>query len=84
MRTRAIPQGRDLNSFASPNLPGASCSTPSPSTPSLLARLQPVALSYSAGAASGDDEVDGGSEDVRDRGGRGEEVEERRGERNPE
>ena len=67
MRTRAIPQGRDLSSFASPNLPGASCSTPSPSTPRLFARLQPVSLRFPAEAASGDDEVDGGSEGVRDR-----------------
>ena len=84
MRTRADPHGREPNNFASPSFPVASCSTPSPSTPSLLAMLQPVVLRYPAGAASGDDEVDGGSEDVRDRGGRGEEVEERRGERNPE
>ena len=83
MRTRAIPQGRDFSSFASPNLPGTSCSTPSPSTPNLLAMLLPVALRYSAGA-SGNEEDEGGSEGVRDRGGRGEEVEERRGERNPE
>ena len=81
MRTRAIPQGGGLSSFASPDLPGASCSTPSPSTPRLLTRLQPVSLRFPAEAASGDDEVDGGSEGVRDRGSRGDE---RRGGRDPE
>ena len=91
MRTRGYPQGGEPEGFASPTLPGASrsapspsCSTPSPSTPSLLVRLQPVVLRFSAGAAAEADEADGGSDGVRDRGGRGEEVEERRGERNPE
>ena len=80
MRTRAVPQGGVPSSFASPDLPGASCSTPSPSTPRLFARLQPVSLRFPAEAA-GDDEVDGGSEGVRDRGSRGDE---RRGGRDPE
>ena len=89
MRTRGNPQGEESEGFASPILPGASHSAPSPScstpsTPSLFVRLQPVVLRFPAGAAAEADETDGGSDDGRDRGGRGEEMEERRGERNPE
>ena len=80
-RTRAFPQGGSLNVSASPSLPSTSSIPTSPSTPSLPVVLQPVALRFSG--ASGEDEDDGGSEGVRDRGSRGEEVEERRGERNP-
>ena len=80
-RTRAVPQGGVPSNFASPDLPGASCSTSSPNTPRLSSRLQPVALRFTAEAAPGDDETDGGSEGVRDRGSRGDE---RRGGEDPE
>ena len=44
-------------------------------------RLQPVLLRFSAEAAPGTDETDGGSEGVRERGSRGDE---RRGREDPE
>ena len=80
-RTQADPQGASSSSFASPDLPGVSCSSSSPDTPRLGMRLQPVVLQFSAEAAPGTDETDGGIEGVRERGGRGGE---RRGREEPE
>ena len=80
-RTQADPHGGDDSSFASPDLPGASCSSSSPDTPRLGMRLQPVVLRFHAEAAPGTDATDGGSEGVRDRGSRGDE---RRGREDPE
>ena len=85
MRTHAVPQGGGVRSnFASPDLPGASCSSTSPDTPRLVTRLQPVSLQFSAGAPPVVDEgaeIDGGDEGMRDRGSRGDE---RRGREDPE
>ena len=86
VRTHEVPQGgRVHNSFASPDLPGTSCSPSSPDTPRLAPRrLQPVSLQFSAGAAPVSDEeaeADGRDESVRDRGSRGDE---RRGGTDPE
>ena len=82
MRTRAVPQGGSPDVCASPSLPSTSSVSSSPITPSLPGvRMRPVALCFS-GEPEADIDVDGG-ECVRDRGGRGEEVEERRGARNP-
>ena len=81
MRTRAVPQGGSPDVCASPSLPSTSSISTSPSTPSLPMVLQPVALRFSR--EPGADNDDEGSEGVRDRGSRGEEVEERMGARNP-
>ena len=81
MRTRAVPQGGSPDVCASPSLPSTSSVSTSPITPSLHGVLRPVALSFS-GEPEADINVDGG-EVVRDRGSRGEEVEERMGARNP-
>ena len=81
MRTHAVPQGGARSNFASPDLPGASCSASSPDTPRLVTRLQPVSLRFPPEAVPSVDETDGGSEGVRDRGSRGDE---RRGGVDPE
>ena len=80
-RTRMEPRGRGPSSYASPALPGASCSPSSPDTPRLGMRLQPVSLRFSAAAAPSSGETDEGSEGERDRGSRGDE---RRGREDPE
>ena len=78
-RPRAFAQEESPNSSASPSFPSTSRSSASPTTPSQPIRQQPVVLRFHD--LSGSEDVEGGSEIVRERGNRGDE---RRGGRDPE